>query len=120
MTTMKSFVAITMAAALVFAGAAAPTVYAAGKTERSEMQKMSMDQLPAPVKMALEKEAKGGTVGDVTMEKDSKGRTYYEAEIHSTKGKDRYVHVSEDGKVLKHESARKESRERVKETTKTQ
>ncbi len=116
---MKSFVAITMAAALVFAGAAAPT-YAAGKTERSEMQKMSMDQLPAPVKATLEKEAKGGTIGDVTMEKDTKGRTYYEAEIHTTKGKDRYLHVSEDGKVLKRENARKEARERTKEPTKAQ
>jgi uncharacterized membrane protein YkoI len=117
---MKSFVAISMAAALVFAGAAAPTVYAAGKTERTETQKMSMEQLPAPVKATLEKEAKGGTVGDVSMEKDSKGRTYYEAEIHTPKGKDRYVHVSEDGKVLKRESARKEARERVKESTKAQ
>ena len=117
---MKSFVAMTMAAALVLAGAAAPAVYAADKPERTEMQKMSLDQVPAPVKATLEKEAKGGTIGDVSMEKDKKGRTYYEAEIHPTKGKDRYVHVAADGKVLKRESERKEARERTKETTKTQ
>ena len=117
---MKSFVAMTMAAALVFAGAAAPAVYAADKPARSETQKMSLDQLPAPVKSTLEKEAKGGTIGDVSMEKDAKGRTYYEAEIHTAKGKDRYVHVNADGKVLKRESTRKEARERAKETTKTQ
>ena len=116
---MKSFIAMTMAAALV-AGAAVPAVYAADKPARTEVQKMSLDQLPAPVKTTLEKEAKGGTIGDVTMEKDKKGRTYYEAEIHPAKGKDRYVHVGEDGKVLKRESARKEATERTKETTKTQ
>ena len=117
---MKSLFTVTMAAVLVFAGAAAPAVYAADKPQRTEMQKMSLDQLPAPVKATLEKEAKGGTVGDVTMEKDKKGRSYYEAEIHTPKGKDRYVHVSEAGKVLKRESERKEARERTKETTKTQ
>jgi uncharacterized membrane protein YkoI len=117
---MKSFVAMTMAAALVFAGAAAPAVYAADKAPRTEMQKMSLEQLPAPVKATLEKEAKGGTIGDVSMEKDKKGRTYYEAEIHTPKGKDRYVHVAEDGKILKRESTRKEAKERAKETVKTQ
>jgi uncharacterized membrane protein YkoI len=112
---MKSFVAMTMAAALVFAGAAAPAVYAADKA--TETQKMSLDQVPAPVKATAEKEAKGGTVGDITMEKDKKGRTYYEVEVHTNKGKDRYVHIADDGKVLKRESTRKEARERAKETT---
>ena len=117
---MKSLFALTVAAALVFTGAAAPAVYAADKAPRTELQKMSVDQLPAPVKATLEKEAKGGSIGDVTMEQDKKGRTFYEAEIHTPKGKDRYVHVNADGKVLKRESARKEARERSKETTKTQ
>jgi uncharacterized membrane protein YkoI len=117
---MKSLVAMAMAAALVVTGAVAPAAYAADKAQRSEMQKMSLDQVPAPVKATLEKEAKGGTVGDVTMEKDAKGRTYYEAEIHTMKGKDRYVHVSEAGKVLKRESERKEAGERAKDATKTQ
>ena len=44
---MKSFVAMALVAALVFAGAA-PAAYADDKG-RTEMQKMSMDQLPAPV-----------------------------------------------------------------------
>ena len=116
---MKSLVAVVMAVALVGAGAV-PAVYADDKPARTEVQKMSLDQLPAPVKATLEKEAKGGSIGDVSMEKDKKGRTSYEAEIHTPKGKDRYVHVSEAGKILKRESARKEARERTKETTKTQ
>ena len=72
------------------------------------------------MKTTLEKETKGGTIGDVSMENDAKGRTYHEAEKHTPKGKDRYVHVNADDKVLKRESARKEARERSKETTKTQ
>ncbi len=116
---MKSLVALTMAAALVVTGAVAPAAYAADKPARTEMQKMSLDQLPAPVKTTLEKEVKGGSIGDVSMEKDKKGRTYYEAEIRTPNGKDRYVHVSEAGKVLKRESTRKEARERSKEVTKT-
>jgi uncharacterized membrane protein YkoI len=107
---MKYFVAVTMAAALFATGAAVPAVYAGDKAPRPE-QKMSLDQVPAPVRATLEKEAKGGTIGDVTMEKDTKGKTYYEAEVHQPKGKDRYVNVAPDGKVLKRESARKEARE---------
>jgi len=110
---MKHLVAMTMAAALFATGAAVPAVYAADKAPRTE-QKMSLDQVPAPVRATLEKEAKGGTIGDVAMETDAKGKTYYEAEIHQPKGKDRYVNVSPEGKVLKRESARKEARERAK------
>ena len=100
-------------------GAAVPAAYAGDKAPRTE-QKMSLDQLPAPVRATLDKEAKGGTIGDVSLEKDAKGRTYYEAEIHQPKGKDRYVHVAADGKVLKRESTRKEARERTKESRSTQ
>ena len=109
---MKHFVAVTMAVALFVTGAAVPAVYAADKAPRTE-QKMSLDQLPAPVRATLEKEAKGGTIGDVSMETNAKGKTYYEAEVHQPKGKDRYVHVAPDGKVLKRESARKEARQRA-------
>jgi uncharacterized membrane protein YkoI len=102
----------------VFAGAV-PAVYAADKAPKTE-QKISLDQVPAPVKATLEKEAKGGSIGDVSLETDAKGKTYYEAQIHTAKGKDRYVNVSETGKVLKRQSAKSEARERSKETTKTQ
>ena len=64
---MKHFVAVTMVVALFATGAAVPAVYAADKAPRTE-QKMSLDQVPAPVRATLEKEAKGGTIGDVSME----------------------------------------------------
>jgi hypothetical protein len=113
---MKHFVAMTMAAALFATGAAVPAVYAGDKAPRTE-QKMSLDQLPAPVRATLEKEAKGGTIGDVSLETNAKGKTYYEAEIRQPKGKERYVHVAADGKVLKRESTRKEARERTSRAT---
>jgi uncharacterized membrane protein YkoI len=96
-------------------GISAPAVYAAGDKTGHEMQKMTLDQVPAPVKATLEREAKGGTIGEVTME-SKKGKTFYEGQIHQTNGKDRYIHVASDGKVLKRESARKEAKERAKES----
>jgi len=111
---MRYVVALATAFGLVVSGATVPAVYAAGDKAAHEMEKVSMDQLPAPVKATLEKEAKGGTIGDVTKE-EKKGKTYYEAQIHRTDGKDRYVHVAPDGKVLKRESTKKEGKERAKE-----
>jgi hypothetical protein len=111
---MKYFVAMTLAAALSLSGLVVSAVDAGDKAPRTE-QKMSLDQVPAPVRATLEKEAKGGSIGDVALEKDAKGKTYYEAEIHTPKGKDRYVHVAADGKVLKRESVRKEARQRTKD-----
>jgi hypothetical protein len=113
---MRTVVALATAFGLVVGGVTAPAVYAAGDKAAHELEKVSMDQLPAPVKATLEKEAKGGTIGEVTKE-TKKGKMYYEAQIHRTDGKDRYVHVAPDGKVLKRESAKKEAKERAKETT---
>ena len=41
----------------------------------------------------------------------AKGKTFYEAEI-TKDGKQRFVHVSQDGKVIKRESAKREAHER--------
>jgi uncharacterized membrane protein YkoI len=109
---MRYVLAIATAAVVVLSGVSAP-VFAADKTAREEA-KMTMDQLPAPVKATLEKEAKDGSIGEITQETKS-GKMYYEAQIHRKNGKDRYVHVAPDGKVLKHESAKKEAKERAKE-----
>ncbi len=79
----------------------------------AEGEQVSMDQLPAPVKATIEKESKGGTVQGVTKEMH-KGKTVYEAHIQTSKGKDRYVEVSEAGKVVKRESAKKEAKEEKK------
>jgi uncharacterized membrane protein YkoI len=97
-------------AVLSFVAFPAP-VLAAGQGE-----KITMDQVPAPVKTTLEKEAKGGTIGDITKETE-KGKTFYEAQIVKG-GKDRFVHVSDTGKVLKRESPKKEAKEETKAETK--
>ena len=101
------FVVVGLALSPVMAGGA----YAADKA-RTE-QTVSMDQLPAPVKATLEKEAKGGTIGQVTQD-TAKGKTFYEAAIEKD-GKQRFVHVSPEGKVLKRESAKTEAKEQAKE-----
>jgi uncharacterized membrane protein YkoI len=116
---MRHFIAMTLAAALFTTGAAVSAVDAADKAPRTE-QKMSLEQVPAPVRATFEKEAKGGTIGDVVLETDPKGKTYYEAHIQQPKGKDRYVQVSADGKVLKRHSARKEARQDAKAPKTTQ
>ena len=109
---MRYVLAIATAAAVLLSGASAP-VFAADKTAREEA-KMTMDQLPAPVKATLEKEAKDGSIGEIVQETKN-GKMYYEAQIHRKNGKDRYVNVAPDGKVLKRESAKKEMKERAKE-----
>jgi hypothetical protein len=91
--------------------AAGDKVPSAAVQEKGE--KMTMDQLPGPVKATIEKEAAGGTVGDITKETE-KGKTFYEAQI-TKDGKDRYVHVADNGKVLKRESAKKEVKSEAKE-----
>jgi len=111
---MRYVLAIATAFVVLVGGVTAPAVYAAGDKAAHEMEKVTMDQVPAPVKATLEKEAKGGTIGDVTKE-TKKGKMFYEAQIHRTDGKDRYVHVAPDGKVLKRESMKKETKERAKE-----
>ncbi len=108
---MRYVVAIMLSLAVLSYGAVSSPVIAAEKGE-----KLTMDQLPAPVKATLEKEAKGGTIGQVVKENE-KGRTFYEATI-TKDGKDRYVHVGSDGKVLKRESAKKEMKTEAKEETK--
>ena len=109
---MRYVTSIVVALAMTI-GMAAPAVFAGG-----DEQKLGLDQVPPAVKATFEKEAKGGAIGDVVKETE-KGKTFYEAQI-TKKGKDRYVHVNADGKILKRESARTEVKERAKETTRTQ
>jgi hypothetical protein len=69
----------------------------------------TMDQLPAAVKKTIEKESAGGKVEEVEKETEH-GRTFYEAEIVKN-GKESYVHVAPDGKVLKRETGAQERKE---------
>jgi hypothetical protein len=108
---MRYVIAVAVALALSLGTAWAPAAFAAG-----DEQKVSLDQVPAAVKAALEKEAKGGTIGEVSKEMH-KGKAVYEAEI-TKDGKQRFVEVREDGKVMKRESAKKEMKEDAKEAKK--
>jgi hypothetical protein len=80
-----------------------------GRSAEHEEQHLTMGQLPAPVKGTLEKESAGGKIGEIERETEH-GRTFYEAEIVKD-GKESYVHVAEDGKVLKRETAAAERKE---------
>jgi len=103
---MRYVIAMMLAGAVAFGGSAvAPALAGSGG------EKVSMDQVPAPVKATIEKEAKGAGVADVTKETKN-GRTYFEAQIKQ-KGLDRYVQVSPEGKVLKRLSAKEEAKEEM-------
>jgi hypothetical protein len=103
---MRYVLAIVMASAVMFGALAASPVLAGSGGE-----KVSMEQVPAPVKATIEKEAKGAGVADVTKETKD-GKMYYEAQIKQ-KGLDRYVQISPDGKVLKRLSSKEEAKEEV-------
>ena len=58
-------------------------------------EKLSIDQLPAPVKAAVEREAAGGQVIDIS--KDTKqGQTSYEVKI-AKDGKESEIRIASDG-----------------------
>ena len=64
--------------------------------------KVKIDQVPAPVRATIEKEAKGGNVKEI--ERETKGGVkMYEVE-YVRDNKKYELHVGEDGKVLKHKS----------------
>jgi hypothetical protein len=73
-----------------------------------------LDQVPAAVKATIDKEAKDDAAPvAVTRETDKKGKTYYEVQM-TKKNKAQFVHIAEDGKVLKRDSARKQMKEESK------
>jgi hypothetical protein len=111
---MKDHMKLATVFAVVASLAFSPGLGFAAKNVEREQQQMSMDQVPAPVQAALERAAKGGTIGTVTQETDKKGKVFYEAEIDKN-GKKRFVHVSPEGKILKRESAKREAREQQSE-----
>jgi hypothetical protein len=70
--------------------------------------RVDMDQLPPAVKATIQKESAGAHVGTIDKETEG-GRTFYEVEIGKG-GRGSYLHVAENGKVLKRESAAQERR----------
>ena len=68
--------------------------------------KVTLDQLPAPVRKTIEEQSAGGKIQEIEKETEA-GKTVYEAEVRMTDGKDYEVTVGEDGKLIskEHEQA---------------
>jgi len=79
-----------------------PVAWTAEKKEAT----LTMDQLPPAVKATIEKESGGAKVDEIEKETEA-GKTFYEAEIVKN-GRETYLHVAANGKVLKRESAAQE------------
>ena len=78
---------------LVLAAVVLPSVVFAG-------DKVTIDQVPAPVRATIEKETKGASIKEIERE-TQKGKKVYEVE-YVRDNKKYEVHVAEDGMVLKH------------------
>jgi uncharacterized membrane protein YkoI len=89
---------------------AVPAAWTAEKKEAT----VTMDQLPKAVRSTIEKESAGARVAEIEKETEA-GKTFYEAEIVKN-GHQSYVHVAENGKVLKRESAAQEHKDEAAET----
>jgi len=111
---MRYVLAIATAASVLITGLSTPVI-AADKDKVNEKApiegKLTMDELPAPVKATLAREAKDGTVADIVKQSD-KGDTVYEAKIERKGAKDRYVRVNADGKLVDRDATRKESKKK--------
>ena len=94
---------IVLSVVVIVALATATDGWSKGKRKETHL---TMDQVPAAVKATLERESAGAKVEEIEKETEH-GRTFYEAEIVKN-GQASYVHVAEDGKVLKRESAAEE------------
>jgi uncharacterized membrane protein YkoI len=69
-----------------------------GEKEEGNEVKMSIDQVPAPVRATLMREAPGATITTVDKEED-KGKVIYEADA-MIGGKNWEIKVDADGKVI--------------------
>ena len=58
-------------------------------------EKISIDQLPAPVKAAVEREAAGGQITDISRD-TKRSQTYYELKI-AKDGQESKVRIASDG-----------------------
>ena len=67
---------------------------------------LDVKQLPAPVQATLQ--SKGGRVNKVERETEG-GKSFYEASV-SKDGKNDQLHVADDGKILKRETAKDEKK----------
>ncbi len=98
---------------IVLAVLAVPVgVWSARKHEAT----LSIEQVPPAVRSTIENETQtqGGQVGPIERE-TRQGRTSYEAAVVRNGQPMMYVHIAEDGKVLKRESATDEQAEERRE-----
>jgi hypothetical protein len=86
---------------LLAAPATAQAQKAKEKRAEQKGQPMRFDELPQPVQQTIIQNSVGGTVGQITLE-TQRGKPFYVAEITGPeKGKKHYVHVNEDGTLMK-------------------
>lgn len=77
-----------------------------GWSAEKKEQHVTMDQLPPAARATIEKESAGAKVEEIEQETEG-GKTFYEAETVKN-GRESYIHVSADGKVLKRETEAQE------------
>jgi uncharacterized membrane protein YkoI len=100
-----------LVAFLVLGLAGAPAVVTAADQNEP---KVSLDQVPAPVKATIDKEtAKGATLKDITRETEGT-KTFYEATLVGKNGKERMIHIADNGKIIKRERMKKEAQKEGK------
>jgi hypothetical protein len=61
-------------------------------------EKVKLEDVPAPVRETVKREAKDGRVGEIERERKN-GRTVYEVEVHQN-GKKYELKIGEDGKLI--------------------
>ena len=76
------------------------------RSERGQEEKIALAQVPAPVKAAIEQEAKSGTLKEIE-KKTVDGKTSYIASI-VVSGKEQETLIGDDGKVISRRASEKD------------
>jgi hypothetical protein len=84
---MRALIAVALATFVILLGPA-----------RSPADEVSLEQVPPAVRATIERELGGGRLEEIERETKN-GRTVYEVELVRD-GKEREVHIAEDGTVL--------------------
>lgn len=66
--------------------------------------KISLDQVPAPVKATIQREVQTGKLGEIERETAKDKPTVYEVEYTAADGKAYELKIAEDGKLLAKEA----------------
>lgn len=101
----KWFVAGALALPMIATTARADEKY----EESHPHQRVTMDELPAPVKATVQRESRGKTIEWMAKEQED-GHTVYEIVVVSN-GKGQEIEISETGKVLERHAAHDDNSE---------